>query len=340
MDPRHLVQLATILEKGSITRASQHLHLTQPTLTHNMQTLEMQVGAQLFERSRLGVRSTPLGEMLAREGREIMRRMQDAQAAGVRNRLGMRKQIRLGAGPMVGAALLPGLTELLLARHPDIALMLQADRPHLLVDQLRDGQYDLVIAPSWLDRPPPGIERTLLVDDTLGIFCGPSHPLAPRGRILPADAEAQRWISLGMASPFDKDNFQMLAEAGVDAPRTEITVLGDAFALLRIVTQGRHLAMLPRFPVRLLGQTFPLVELEVRAKARPRPIFLWCRTEQLGEPAFARIRQAVLDHVEGLVVPPMPAPAETAGQAPRRAAPSRSTRAARPGKARAPARSR
>jgi DNA-binding transcriptional LysR family regulator len=66
MDPRHLVQLAAILEKGSITQASRHLHLTQPTLTHNMQTLEMQAGGQLFERSRFGVRSTLLGEMLAR----------------------------------------------------------------------------------------------------------------------------------------------------------------------------------------------------------------------------------------------------------------------------------
>jgi DNA-binding transcriptional LysR family regulator len=86
MDPRHLLQLATILEKGSITQASRHLHLTQPTLTHNMQTLEMQAGGQLFERSRLGVRSTPLGELLAREGRDIARRINDAREASARHR--------------------------------------------------------------------------------------------------------------------------------------------------------------------------------------------------------------------------------------------------------------
>ena len=48
MDPRHLVQLATILEHCSISQASRHLHLTQPTLTHNMQVLEMQAGGKLF----------------------------------------------------------------------------------------------------------------------------------------------------------------------------------------------------------------------------------------------------------------------------------------------------
>ena len=47
MDPRHLIQLAGILEHGSISRASRHLYLTQPTLTHNMQVLEAQAGGRL-----------------------------------------------------------------------------------------------------------------------------------------------------------------------------------------------------------------------------------------------------------------------------------------------------
>jgi len=54
MDPRQLIQLATILECGSLSKASQILHLTQPTLTHSMQTLETRAGGKLFERSRFG----------------------------------------------------------------------------------------------------------------------------------------------------------------------------------------------------------------------------------------------------------------------------------------------
>ena len=103
-----MFQLATILEKGSLTQASRYLHLTQPTLTHNMQTLEMQAGGTLFERSRFGVRSTPLGEMLAREGRAISRRLKDAQEVSARHRSSFKSQIRVGSGPIIGAALLPG----------------------------------------------------------------------------------------------------------------------------------------------------------------------------------------------------------------------------------------
>lgn len=296
MDPRHLIQLASILEHGSISQASGHLHLTQPTLTHNMQTLEMQAGGKLFERSRFGVRSTPLGDMLAREGRAIARRLKDATEISARHSTGLRGTIRLGTGPLVGAALVPGLAEALRREHPDIHLHVQSDRPHLLVDQMVDGRHDLVIAPSWLDRPPPGHERFLLVNDDLGVFCAPSHPLAAGGLLAAADGAEQRWISLGSASPFDQHVRAMLEEAGVGTPRTEITVLGEAFMLLRMLGQGAHLAVLPRFPVRLLQPWFPLMELRAPVRSPARDIFLWCRATQLEDPAFAAMKDAILAH--------------------------------------------
>ena len=300
MDPRHLVQLAAILEKGSITQASRHLHLTQPTLTHNMQTLEMQAGGQLFERSRFGVRSTPLGEMLAREGRAIARRLQDAAEVSARHRSGLRKRLRLGSGPIVGAALLPGLTQVLLQRYPDIALSIQSDRPHLLVEQLIDGRHDLVIAPSWLDKPPPGIERFLLVPDDLGVFCGRTHPLAAQGRIEPGAADGMSWISLGTASPFDQAVREMLTAAGVGSTRTEITVLGEAFMLLRILGEGAHLSVLPHFPMRLLQAHFPLVELKLSAPPQPRPIYLWCRSTLLEDPGFVEMKETILGYAAAI----------------------------------------
>lgn len=289
MDPRHLVQLATILEKGSITQASRHLHLTQPTLTHNMQTLEMQAGGALFERSRYGVRSTPLGEMLAREGRAIMRRLKDAAEVTARHRSGIRKQVRIGAGPLVGAAAAGELVRVLLERFPDLALSVQSDRPHLLLEQLIDGHHEFVVAPAWLERPPPGIERRLLVADALGVFCARTHALAQRGGAL----DAQRWISLGSASPFDQEVREMLAAAGVQAMRVDVTVLGEAFVLLDTLAQGRHLAVLPRFPLRRLAGRFGLVELALPAPPRPRPIYLWCRATTLEDAGMASVAEVL-----------------------------------------------
>jgi len=294
MDPRHLVQLATILEQGSISRASQHLHLTQPTLTHNMQTLEMQAGGRLFERSRLGVRSTVLGDLLAREGRAIARRLKDAAEGLARHRGGLRSTLRLGTGPLVGAAFVPGLVEHLMQGHPNHHFTVQSDRPHLLVEQLVDGRHDFVIAPSWLSRPPPGIERFLMVEDELGVFAGSGHPCASTGRLDAGAAGASGWISLGATSPFDQHVREMLEEAGVVSPRTEITIVGEVFVLLQLLAQNRHLSVLPRFPMQLLRPFLPIVEIELGVGAQARPIYLWCRTNALEDPTLTAIKETVL----------------------------------------------
>ena len=293
MDPRHLVQLAAILEKGSMSRASQYLHLTQPTLTHNMQILEMQAGAQLFERSRMGVRSTALGELLAREGRAISRGLKEAQELSARHRLGLANGMRIGTGALIGAVLLPRVIEVLNRELPGLALTLHSDRPHLLVDQLIDGDYDLVIGPSWLERPPPGITRVLLIPDTLGVFCGARHPLAARPQLAFGDTNGQHWVSLGVDSPFTREAGDMLAEAGVQDVRTEITVAGEFMMLLRILEQGRHLSVLPRFPAGVLSRWFPLVELQLGVKPKTRQLYLWFRESLLKDPSFVLVKQTI-----------------------------------------------
>lgn len=297
MDPRHLVQLAAILEKGSITQASRHLHLTQPTLTHNMQTLEMQAGGRLFERSRYGVRSTPLGEMLAREGRAIARRLKDAAEVTARHRGGIRHQVRLGIGPVIGAAVMGELAPVLLRQFPDLALALQNDRPHLLLEQLIDGGHDFVIAPSWLEHPPPGIVRQLLADDELGVFCACQHPLAGKAELGAEDVDDRAWISLGTASPFDQDVRGKLEAVGVQRLRVEITVLGDAAMLLDMLAQGQHLAVLPRFPLRRLAARFGLVELAMPGPPTPRPIYLWCRTGLLEDAVMGEVSELIVETV-------------------------------------------
>lgn len=296
MDPRHLVQLATILECGSLSKASQMLHLTQPTLTHSMQALEAHAGGQLFERSRFGVRSTALGEVLAREGRAIARRLRDADEACARHRSGFRHSIRLGTGPLVGLAFVPGLVAALAAAQPRYAMTIQSDRPHLLVDQLVDGLQDFVIAPSWLDRPPSGVERFLLVEDEIGLFCGEGHPLRQAGGLGPGRGMALDWVSLGTASPFDQNVREMLQQAGVEKPRPSITLVGDAAMLLRILAQGRHLAVLPKYPMRLLGPGSGAHELALAARPMPRNIYLWCRTEALEDASLVRLKDFILEY--------------------------------------------
>ena len=294
MDPRHLLQLATILESGSITKATQLLHLTQPTLTHNMQILESQVGGQLFERSRHGVRSTALGEMLAREGRAISRRLRGAEELTNRHKSGYQRTIRLGVGPLIGAALIPNLLEEISRSNMRQAISIQSDRPHLLLDQLVDGKHDFVIAPSWLDKAPQGCERFLLAHDEVGVFCSAKHPVALSGDF----SLETRWLSLGTASPFEMNVQEMLKDAGFTETRSEMNVMGDAHMVLASLALGKHLSVLPKYPLKSLAKKYGLVSLSLPTQSINRDIYVWCRTQLLEDESLVTFKDFLIKNAK------------------------------------------
>jgi DNA-binding transcriptional LysR family regulator len=73
MERRQLEFFLAIAEAGSFTRASQVLHLAQPSLSHSMRTLEAELGSPLFERHGRGVRLTAAGEALVGPARRAVR---------------------------------------------------------------------------------------------------------------------------------------------------------------------------------------------------------------------------------------------------------------------------
>ncbi len=285
MDPKHLVQLAMVLDKGSITAAAKSLALTQPTLTRNMATLEMQAGTALFTRSRFGVRSTPLGESLAREGRAVAATVQQAFEAIAQHRLGLFNRLRVGVGPLLGLALMPRLAPAFLDAFPHVALTITTGRPTTLVDGLVDGQFDVVIGPAVSRQLPAGVAHTRLVQDTIGVFCGARHPLAgqpqPGARALGACA----WINVGVTSPFQNDELDYLQRNGIRRPPTQLATVGDAAILLQVLRQGRHLAVLPRLPVRLIDAAGDLCEIALPSGPAPRDVLIWTGASVMDQPA-------------------------------------------------------
>lgn len=302
MDPKHLTHLAMVLEKGSITEAAKSLAVTQPTLTRNMATLEMQAGAPLFTRSRFGVRSTPLGEALAREGRAIAARMQQALESIAQHRLGLFNRLRVGVGPLLGLALMPRLAPAFLDAFPHVALTITTGRPTMLVDELIDDQHDVVITPALSRQLPAGISRALLVQDSIGVFCGAQHPLAGRPRPGTQALNACEWINVGVTSPFQNDELDYLHRNGIRRPQTQLATVADAAILLQVLRQGRHLAVLPRLPLALIDTAGELRQITLPSEPAPRDVLAWTRSSVIEQPAvqgLARIARELLQQPKG-----------------------------------------
>ncbi len=281
MEPKHLVYLATILDRGSITAAAEHLSVAQPTLTRVMATLEMQAGRRLFTRSRFGVQSTEMGEALAREGRLIIANMESAREQVSRYQLGIHKELRIATGPVLSLAMMVDVVDRVSQENPNIALNISVLRPNEALNALMDDKVDVVIAPDPYERPIPSISKDLLTQDHIGIFCSRDHPLAQKPD-KPSNAElaAADWLSLGLATPFEKQVLEMLTSGGVKRVRSRVVCKNDAVILFGLLSRGRHLSVLPNLLVSTLANQYRLQPLSFPQQTRlQRNIYMWAKQD-------------------------------------------------------------
>ena len=80
MNLQQLTYFCTIVQKKSYTRASEHLHLTQSTLSHSISELERELNAPLFIRNGKSISLTPFGEVLLAHVEPALALLDEAQS--------------------------------------------------------------------------------------------------------------------------------------------------------------------------------------------------------------------------------------------------------------------
>jgi DNA-binding transcriptional LysR family regulator len=192
--------------RGSFTGAADSLGYTQSAVSRQVSAMEAAAGATLFERGARGVRPTEAGQTLLRHAGEVLDRLDAAQrelqglssvAAG---------RLRVGAFPTAAAALLPRALARFGAAHPDLDVALREGTTPSQLRRVRSGSADIAVVGMLSGQPfdKAGIALEPLVDDSLLLAVGASHPLARR-RTVDVDALAdERWIA---ASIDPRDTF-------------------------------------------------------------------------------------------------------------------------------------
>ncbi|PAU74827.1 LysR family transcriptional regulator [Halomonas salipaludis] len=297
MESKHLMQLAIILDCGSISQASGKLHISQPTLTKNMQTLEMQAGGPLFTRSRHGVRQTPLGGVLAREGRAIAKSVWSAEQSATRFGLGMQTELRIGVGPLVASLLMHTITETLLRDHPNLSLLIRVDTPYRLFEQINDDELDIAVAPTVISASQE-LDKVLLFEDHLAIFASCHHPLSQQKRIEVSDLSHYPWINIATYAKFEESPVERLQKAGLKQVHTHIALAGDAMICLNILPTGEYLSIMPKRVTDIAAPRFGLQSLAVEADFGERNMYLWHPPSLAGDIMLDSVARAFIDTLE------------------------------------------
>ena len=140
---RHLRYFATIVERGSFSRAATELHVAQPALSQQMAELEEMLGATLLHRSARGARATSAGEALYAAAVDILRRME--QLPGIVLSAGGEPEgtVTLGMSSTLAAALAGPFMEASRKLLPKVSLRFSSHDSASLRDRVAGKRLDL-----------------------------------------------------------------------------------------------------------------------------------------------------------------------------------------------------
>ena len=142
-----LRSFVAVIDAGNFTRAGEHLHLTQSTVSQQIIRLEQNLGCRLLDRRQRQVLPTEAGERLLGYARRILRLAEEAT-----DTVGAARGhtvLRLGAPEdLAGAPLIPLLARFAQA-HPGLRLEVESGLSHQLLGLYRSGELDLLLVKQW-----------------------------------------------------------------------------------------------------------------------------------------------------------------------------------------------
>jgi DNA-binding transcriptional LysR family regulator len=176
---RLLETFCAVADAGSLTRAAERLHLTQPAISRQIRALERDLGVVLLARTPQGVALTPAGRAVIEPARQAVAAVRACRTAALEHRQGRGDgppQLRLAAGLMATLYVLPPVVARFRQLHPEVEVDLQPAHHRVAVERLLAHEVDAAVIASPV-RSPLVRASPVLYDPLL--LVGP--PGAPSG---------------------------------------------------------------------------------------------------------------------------------------------------------------
>ncbi len=198
---------------GSISRAAESLHVSQPSVSMAIRDLEREFGVSLIARRYQGFSLTEEGTILREMAESLLR-----HADHVSNRMQalgrQRRPVRLGVPPMIGTTLLPALYRQLAGRYPDLLLATEELGTKTLIRDLRENVLDVAFVSHHAPLPPEF--DAVPVTDMEIVWCAlPGHPLAGESRISIPQLEDEPLVFFQSNFSLRERVMQQFEDAGV-----------------------------------------------------------------------------------------------------------------------------
>src|SRR5271155_4132939 len=245
MELHQLRYFCAVAETGSFSRAAEHSHVAQPSLSQQILKLEGELGARLFDRLGRSVRLTDVGKAFLPRARSVLRELEAARGDVVEQKDSLGGTIAVGVIPTVAPYFLPPLLTSFSRKFPQVHLTVVEEITPILLERLRAGAIDVAI----LALPIRGheFESFPLLTERLFAALPKKHKLSSRRALALKDLRAEPFLLLR-----DGHCFRDTAVAACDRARMNPQIIfesGQFSSLLSMVGAGMGVSIVPEMAV-------------------------------------------------------------------------------------------
>lgn len=290
MELRQLEYLVAVVEEGGFTRAARRVHVAQPAVSAAIARLERELGQPLVDRSRRAVTTTAAGAVVLPHARAALAAVADAHRAVEELSDLAHGSVSIGTVSAHGVDM-PALLEQFHRAHPAVEMMLGAADSDTLIDGVRTGRLDVVIASVGADEVPAGLAIEIVTDEAIDAAVNLGDPWRRR-RSVPLTALADRpLIALPVGTGIRRTLDAACAAAGV-TPRIAMEA-GTPTELAELAARGLGVAVVPQSVSRNRADLHPVA---LTPELRGRLVLAW-RAHGPVSPAARALIALARDHL-------------------------------------------
>lgn len=243
MDVPRLEAFLEVARLGSMRAAARTLHLGQPALSARISTLEDELGARVFERTKRGVRLTSAGRALLPHAERVLEAVAAGRSAVSQVEQGDEGDLVIAAASAINASLVPELVARFRRYHPGVHLYVHTGSAERVAELVAFGTAQIGLVRETAAPHDARLRATPIYAERLLLTARADHPFVVRGPI-PLARLADATLVL-----FDRgsDDYELargsLRDAGISA--YGIIEVDSVDTARRLVAIGLGIAWLP-----------------------------------------------------------------------------------------------
>jgi LysR family transcriptional regulator, hydrogen peroxide-inducible genes activator len=245
MELHQLRYFCAVAETGSFSRAAEHSHVSQPSLSQQILKLEAELGVRLFDRLGRSVRLTEVGKTFLPRAHAVLRELEAARGDVVESKDSISGQVTVGVIPTVAPYFLPPVLAAFAKHFPKSTATVVEEITPVLLERLRGGSIDIAI----LALPVRGreFEALPLITEPLFAALPKNHRLSRNKTVGLRELRKEPFLLLR-----DGHCFRENAVAACDRARVSPQVVfesGQFSSLLGLVGAGIGVSLVPAMAV-------------------------------------------------------------------------------------------